>query len=76
MDLVALRALGDRLRQHTWEQVVERTVERSGGTVPAGLQHDSASLDEAASAEVQDWLEELVLRRKRAENAKRISAGR
>ncbi len=76
IDLVAMRALGDRLQEHTWVQVVEQMVERSGGTAPDGVQQDSASLDDDASAEVQAWLEELVLRRKRAENAERISAGR
>ena len=76
LDLIAMRALGDRLQHHTWEQVVEAMIERSGGTAPAGVQHDSESLDEVEAKRIEDWLAEIVLRRKREENAEKISAGR
>lgn len=76
LDLIAMRALGDRLQDHTWEQVVDAMVERSGGASPAGVEHSSQSLDEAEAKEVEDWLAEVTLRRKREENAEKIEAGR
>jgi len=76
LDLIAMRALGDRLQDHTWEQVVDAMVERSGGTSAAGVEHSSQSLDEAEAKEVESWLAEVMLRGKREENAERIEAGR
>jgi hypothetical protein len=76
LDLVAMRTLGDRLQRRTWEEVVEGMIERSGGTAPAGVQQSSESLTEAEAREIEQWLAEVALRRKRAEHADRISAGR
>ncbi|HET7188128.1 MAG TPA: NAD-dependent epimerase/dehydratase family protein [Gemmatimonadaceae bacterium] len=76
LDLVAMRTLGDRLQSHTWEEVVQGIIERSGGSALDGVQHSSASLDEAEAKEIEVWLAEVVLRRKREENAEKISAGR
>jgi len=76
LDLVAMRTLGDRLQSHTWEAVVEGMIERSGGSAPEGVQHSSAALDEVEAKEVEAWLAEVVLNRKRDENAEKISAGR
>ena len=73
IDLIAMRTLGDRLQAHTWEQVVRQMIERSGGTAPDGVQQTSESLDEAEATEIENWLAEVVLRRKREENAERIS---
>ena len=76
LDLIAMRALGDRLQDQTWEQVVDAMVERSGGTSAAGVEHNSQALDEAEAREVERWLAEVTLRGKRAENAEKIEAGR
>jgi NADH dehydrogenase len=72
IDLIAMRTLGDRLQSHTWSQVVENMVERSGGDATAGVEHDSETLDEGEAALIGKWLEDLVLERKRAENAEKI----
>jgi len=72
IDLIAMRTLGDRLQSHTWSQVVENMVERSGGDATAGVEHDSETLDEEEAALIGKWLEDLVLERKRAENAEKI----
>ncbi len=72
IDLIAMRTLGDRLQSHTWTHVVENMVARSGGQAPDGVQHESTSLDDAEAATVEEWLKEVTLRRKRAENAARI----
>lgn len=76
LDLVAMRTVGDRLQDQTWEQVVQGMIERSGGTAPAGVQQSEESLDEAGAAVIERWLADLAVRRKRRENAERISAGR
>jgi uncharacterized protein YbjT (DUF2867 family) len=75
LDLVAMRAIGDRLQAHTWSGVVENVVALSGGGAPAGVQHDSRSLDDEEAAGIQRWLEEVTLRRKRTDNAERIASG-
>jgi hypothetical protein len=72
IDLIAMRTLGDRLQSHTWTHVVENMVARSGGRAADGVQHESTSLDETEAATVEEWLKEITLRRKRAENAARI----
>lgn len=76
LDLIAMRALGDRLQNHTWEQVVEGMIERSGGTAHAGVQRESKSLDDAEAKEIERWLAAVAMRRTREENADKISAGR
>jgi uncharacterized protein YbjT (DUF2867 family) len=71
LDLIAMRAVGDRMQDHTWEQVVERMVERSGGSAPDGVEHSSESLDDGDARRIEQWLAKLALRRKREENAEK-----
>jgi nucleoside-diphosphate-sugar epimerase len=72
IDLIAMRTLGDRLQSHTWSKVVECMIERSGGVALAGVEGDSKTLDDEEAALIGKWLEELVLLRKREENAAKI----
>jgi NADH dehydrogenase len=76
LDLIAMRTVGDRLQNHTWEQVVQGMIDRSGGTAPDGVQHSEESLDDGEAARVEQRLAELVLRRTRATNEETISAAR
>jgi hypothetical protein len=64
--------VGDRMQSLTWTHVVEKMIEVSQGTAPAGVEHASASLDEEEAKAIEHWVEELAMRRKRAENAERI----
>jgi uncharacterized protein YbjT (DUF2867 family) len=73
LDLIAMRTIGDRLQDSTWQQVVENVVARSGGQAPAGVKHHSQSLDEGEAATIERWLDDVALRRKRAENAEKVS---
>jgi uncharacterized protein YbjT (DUF2867 family) len=75
LDLIAMRMLGDRLQNHTWTDVVERMVALSGGAARDGVQHDAATLDEEEAGAIEAWLEELVIERKREENAETIGIG-
>jgi uncharacterized protein YbjT (DUF2867 family) len=69
LDLLAMRTLGDRLQNRTWSEVVNRMIERSGGRAPDGVQRQSATLGEREAKAVEERLEELVMKRKREENA-------
>lgn len=75
IDLVAMRTLGDRMQGHTWSHVVEKMVELSGGTAPAGVEHETESLNDEEAAAISHWLEELTVQRKRRANAEKIAAG-
>jgi hypothetical protein len=72
IDFLAMRTVGDRLQEHTWSHVVEKMVQISGGTAPAGVESESASLDEDEAKAIEQWVEELALKRKRAENEEAI----
>jgi len=72
IDFIAMRAVGDRLQNHTWSHVVDRMVEISGGTAPNGVEHESAALDEPEAEAIERWCEELAMRAKRDVNAEKI----
>jgi uncharacterized protein YbjT (DUF2867 family) len=65
VDLIAMRTLGKAAQKATWRSVVERVVERSGGTADNGVQEETRRLDGADAAEVEQWVEEVVMRHKR-----------
>jgi NADH dehydrogenase len=72
IDFLAMRTVGDRLQDHTWSHVVEKMVQISGGTAPGGVEHESVSLDDDEAKAIERWVEELALRRKRAENEEAV----
>ena len=72
IDFLAMRTIGDRLQDHTWSHVVEKMIQISGGRAPAGVQSESASLDEGEAKAIERWVAELALSRKRVENEERI----
>jgi NADH dehydrogenase len=72
IDFIAMRAIGDRLQDHTWSHVVEKMTQRSGGSAPAGVESDSAALDDQEAAAIERWVAELAVRRKRGDNEERI----
>lgn len=74
IDLIAMRAVGDRLQDHTWTRVVESVVELSGGRSENGVEHERASLSEEEAKLVTTWLEDITAARKREENAEVIAA--
>jgi len=74
IDLIAMRTLGDRLQVQTWTEVVENVIHLSGGRASGEVQHESRSLNDEEAERVEKWLEDLTLRRKRAENAGRIDS--
>lgn len=76
IDLIAMRALGDRLQDATWRHVVERMVVYSRGHAPAGVHHATESLDDEEARLIERWLDEVSVRLEREENAERIAGTR
>jgi NADH dehydrogenase len=72
IDFIAMRAVGDRLQDHTWSHVVDKMVQISGGSAPSGVEHESVALDDEEAAAIERWCEEIAMRAKRAENAEKI----
>jgi hypothetical protein len=68
-----MRAVGDRLQDHTWSHVVDKMVQISGGSAPEGVEHESVTLDDDEAAAIERWCEEIAMRAKRAENSEKIS---
>lgn len=73
VDFIAMRAVGDRLQEHTWSHVVERVVEISGGSAPDGVEHESTSLDDDEAEAIDRWLREVAMKQKREENAEKLA---
>jgi uncharacterized protein YbjT (DUF2867 family) len=65
VDLIGMRTFGKVAQKATWRSVVERVVERSGGTAEGGVQEETRRLDGADAEEVERWVEEVVMRQKR-----------
>lgn len=67
IDRVAMSTIGRFLKSGTWGALVERMVEVSGGRAPEGVQRESEALDEEQAAKVEEWVEEIVVERKKEE---------
>ncbi len=68
-DWFAMKAMGETMQTRTWESVVKRMIDESGGAAPAGLQEDEEDLDEKQTDRIEDWLRDLVLERKKLEQS-------
>ena len=73
LDLLAMRSIGDRLQKHTWTKVVENVIAASGGQARAGVEHEGTSLTEEEAGQINTWLSDLTMSRKREENTERIN---
>lgn len=64
-DWVVMRTLGQAVQLSTWQSLVARVADESGGRAPDGVQTDVESLDQMQAERVEAWLRDLVLERKR-----------
>lgn len=64
VDLLMMRALGDRLQDANWLQLVRNVVEASGGKSEAP-RREGQSLDDEQARRVEEWLRGLVMARRR-----------
>ncbi|HYW06266.1 MAG TPA: DUF1990 family protein [Longimicrobium sp.] len=67
VDLVGMRTVGHVAQKATWRTVVERAVERSGGAAVDGVNDETVFLSEEDAADVEAWVDELVVQKRRAE---------
>ncbi len=65
-DWFVMKTVGEPLQTRTWESLVEKMVEESGGTAPQGIQHTEDGLDEHQADRIEDWIRDLVMERKRS----------
>ena len=71
-----LRTVGEEVQARSWESLVLAMVEESGGAAVSPVQHDEETLDEAKAERVEAWVKELVVERKRAQQAASRAATR
>ncbi|MDP9203792.1 MAG: NAD-dependent epimerase/dehydratase family protein [Gemmatimonadota bacterium] len=68
-DWLVMRTVGEGVQARSWESLVLAVVEESGGAAASPVQHDEKDLDEAKAERVEGWVRELVVERKRAQQA-------
>jgi NADH dehydrogenase len=64
-DWFVMKTVGEPLQQRTWESLVERMVQESGGSAPNGIEHTEEDLSEDQGIRIEDWIRDLVMERKR-----------
>lgn len=67
-DWFAMKTVGNALQQRTWESLVERMVEESGGGAARGVEHTEEGLDVTQAELIEDWIRDLVMERKKKSN--------
>jgi hypothetical protein len=65
-----MRTVGDTVQERSWESLVQAMVEESGATPVSTIQHEEDYLDEDQADRVEGWIRDLVIDRKRAQQAR------
>jgi NADH dehydrogenase len=65
VDLIGMRTFGKVAQKTTWRSLVSAIVDRSGGESPEGVQEEETRLHGQDAEDVENWVEEMVLRKKR-----------
>ncbi|HET7230333.1 MAG TPA: DUF1990 family protein [Longimicrobium sp.] len=68
VDLIGMRTFGKLAQKATWHAVVDGMVQRSGGTAPDGVQDETVTLKGDDAEEVEQWVEALVMRKRREDS--------
>lgn len=66
LDWVGRTLIGKPIQQATWRNTVEAVVARSGGTAPDGVRVEEDTVED--TERIEQWAEEVVMRRKREED--------
>ncbi|MEO5904360.1 MAG: hypothetical protein ABIQ55_10135 [Gemmatimonadaceae bacterium] len=61
-----MKTLGESMQGLTWEGLIERMIEESGGAAPDGVPHDEETLNEDQAELIDSWVKDLVMERKRS----------
>jgi NADH dehydrogenase len=67
IDWVMMNPVGDRMQSRTWEETIEHVVAASGGLAVNGVETSETVLDAQKATEIEEWVDDLVIDRKRAE---------
>ena len=70
LDWLAMRTVGDTLQSETWNSLVEAMIRESGGIAPRGLETSEKILPEDQAGDVENWIRDLVVSRRRDEERK------
>ena len=66
-DWFAMKTVGEAMQTRTWDSVVQRMIDESGGVAAQGIEHHEENLDDHQSDLIEEWLRELVMERMRSE---------
>ena len=66
-DWLIMSTLGGQIQRMTWKGIVEEAVRLSRGTAPDGVHHESETLSSDDAEQIEEWLKEMVVERKREE---------
>jgi NADH dehydrogenase len=64
-DWFAMKTVGETMQGRTWEAVVQRMIEASGGAARNGIELHEESLDEDQTHLIEHWIRDLVMERLR-----------
>lgn len=68
VDRVGMALGGHAAQKATWRSMVEEVVRRSGGEAVDGVRDETEEIPESQAEHVENWVEALVMRRRRAES--------
>jgi uncharacterized protein YbjT (DUF2867 family) len=68
-DWVVMRTVGEGMQARSWEGLLQAMVEESGGAAIGPIQHEEESLDDEKAELVEKWVKDVVVARKRAQQA-------
>jgi uncharacterized protein YbjT (DUF2867 family) len=75
-DWLVMRTVGEGVQARSWESMVVGMVEESGGAAVSPVQQHEEYLDEAQAERVEAWVREIIVERKRAQQAMSRSTAR
>jgi NADH dehydrogenase len=69
VDRVAMSTIGRVVKGATWVKLVEQVIEASGGTAPEGVETETEALEKEQATEIERWVKDLVMTRRRETGA-------
>jgi hypothetical protein len=69
VDYIGMALIGNAAQRSAWVTTAERVLEASGGVAPEGVKHSSSSLDDEEAAPFEEWIEDVVNRQLRRQQA-------
>jgi NADH dehydrogenase len=72
-DWLLMSTVGGTAQEINWVTVVQRMIDRSGGTAPDGVESDQQTLDDDDAGDLEAWIRDLITARKHEENRNAIS---